>query len=132
MRAHRKSPPRVCLIWRAMCASRVDHHRPREASEERGERMSLWLDALAWAALGLLLGWLANSMTRSGLGLALMMLVGVLGALLGGLALSLAAPGLFYGSLFTPVGLLAALGGSLLFLLIARLVTGRAGNHTSP
>ncbi len=93
--------------------------------------MSLWLDALIWVGLGILLGWLASGLTRSVLGLALMVLVGVLGSLLGGLALSLAAPALFTGSLFTPLGALAAIGGSLLFLLIARLVTGRTGNHTS-
>ncbi len=93
--------------------------------------MSLWLDALVWIGLGILLGWLASGLTRSVLGLALMMLVGVLGSLLGGLALSLAVPALFYGSLFTPMGVLAAIAGALLFLLIARLVTGRSGNHTS-
>jgi len=93
--------------------------------------MSLWLDALVWIALGALAGWLATGLTRAGLGLALMVLMGVLGALLGGLALSLAAPALFYGAAFTPVALLAALAGSLLFLLIARLVTGRSSNHTS-
>ncbi len=94
--------------------------------------MSLWLDALAWIAIGLVLGWLTSGLTRSVLGVALMMLVGVLGALLGGLSLSLAAPALFTGEAFTPLGLLAALAGSLFFLLIARLVTGRAGNHTLP
>jgi len=94
--------------------------------------MSLWLDALVWIALGALLGWFASGLTRSGLGLALMMLVGVLGSLLGGLTFSLIAPGLFYGSVFTPVAILAALAGSLLFLLIARLVTGRSSNHPPP
>jgi uncharacterized membrane protein YeaQ/YmgE (transglycosylase-associated protein family) len=91
--------------------------------------MSLWLDALIWIALGALAGWIATGLTRAGLGLALMVLIGVLGSLLGGLALSLAAPGLFYGALFTPVAILAALAGALLLLLIARLVTGRSGNN---
>jgi uncharacterized membrane protein YeaQ/YmgE (transglycosylase-associated protein family) len=94
--------------------------------------MSLWLDALAWIALGALLGWLATGVTRAGLGLALMVLIGVLGALLGGLSLSLAAPGLFSGVQFTPLGVLAALAGALLLLLIARLVTGRSGDNVSP
>ncbi len=91
--------------------------------------MSLWLDALVWIALGALVGWLATGLTRAGLGLALMVLIGVLGSLLGGLALSLAAPGLFNGALFTPLGALAALAGALLLLLIARLVTGRSSNN---
>ena len=94
--------------------------------------MSLWLDALVWTALGAALGWLVSGMTRSGLGVALMALIGVLGALLGGLLLSLMAPALFEGALFTPLGALAALAGALLFLLIARLVTGRSSNHTLP
>ncbi|HEU0028116.1 MAG TPA: hypothetical protein VFQ25_13465 [Ktedonobacterales bacterium] len=93
--------------------------------------MSLLLDALIWIALGALVGWLATNVTHAGLGLALMVLIGVLGSLLGGLALSLAAPALFSGALFTPLGLLAALVGALLLLLIARLVTGRSSDHTS-
>lgn len=86
--------------------------------------MSMWLDALAWVAVGALAGWLVCGLTHARLGLALMTLVGALGALLGGLSLSLAAPGLFTGILFTPVSLLAALVGALILPLIARLVTG--------
>lgn len=87
--------------------------------------MGLWADALVWLALGAVEGWIISGMTSARLGEALMALVGILGALLGGLALSLLAPALFTGMYFTPVSLLAALVGGLMFLLIARVVTGR-------
>ena len=82
------------------------------------------MSIIAWLVVGLLAGWIASMVMRSGYGLIGDLVLGVIGAIVGGFLAGM----LFGGDYTTGINLttiLTAVVGAIIVIAIARLVTGR-------
>lgn len=78
---------------------------------------------LSWIVIGVIAGWLASVVMKSGTGLLVDIIVGVVGALLGGFIFNaIGAPGVTGFNLWS---IFVAFIGSVLLLVVLRLLSGR-------
>ncbi len=82
------------------------------------------MSIIAWLVIGLLAGWIASMIMRSGYGLIGDLVLGVIGAIVGGFL-----AGMIFGGDYTTginvTTLITAIVGAIIVIAIARLVTGR-------
>lgn len=82
------------------------------------------MSIIAWLVVGLLAGWIASMIMKSGFGLIGDLVLGVIGAIVGGFL-----AGMFFGGDYTTginfTTIITAIIGAIIVIAIARLVTGR-------
>ena len=82
------------------------------------------MNFIIWIIAGAVIGWIASRIMRTGQGLLMNIVVGIVGAFLGGLVLSpLFGVATINQRDFSMPALLVSLGGAVLLLFIVRLVS---------